>query len=304
MWQFGWVFYESYHRHPIVLTSTEISKRLGITYKSALNLKRRQQLFCAHQSHRIQQLFTEELKQRFDGFNLPHKRNTDITELVADMKPVNIDSMCIFSASQRANKGRARYRSGGLTASIYLSDKIDNGRQVGSLFQSITFKQGPCILKSVPTQQAAHIRPILDDHIPHRTTVFSDKGYQWYVNPNHRTINHSAHSPDKRYKWSRNRWSKNGIHNNVAEGIQGSFKTAMRTYRYFQPKFSDLYATEWCCMKNIKYFGLDRLYEKGIGRSSGNSGVGSEYDNLEPIPRSLSPQLYKFTLYSTTHHPR
>jgi hypothetical protein len=280
MWQFGWLLYESYHRSPVVVTSTEISKRLGITYKSALNLKRRFQLYCAHQSHRIQQLFTEELKKQFNNFDLPHKRDTDITELIKDKTPVNIDSMALFSASQRANKGRARYRATGLTASIYLSDKIDNGRQVGSLFQSITFKQGPCILKSVPTQQATHIRPILDDYIPHRTVVFSDEGYRWIVNPNHRSVCHSAHSKDKRYKWSRNRWSKNGIHNNVAEGIQGSFKTAMRTYRYFKPEYSDLYATEWTTMKNIKYFGLDRLYEKEMGGKVLNKFVGKKYDKF------------------------
>jgi hypothetical protein len=256
--------YESYQRHPVVVTSSEISKRLGITYKSALLLKRRFQLFCSDQSEKVRALFNHELKEKFNGFNFPIKRDTDLTpylKVAGDPEqktPVNIDTMALFSASQRANKGRARHRHGGCTASIFLSDTL-GGKQVGSLYQTICWKKGPIILKSLPTQRAEHLRPILNGYIPHRIPVFSDEGYKWYVNPNHRTINHSAKSKDKRYRWARNRWSKLGVNVQAAEGQQGSFKTAMRTYRYFKPEYSQLYAEEWTFMKNIKYFGFEAL---------------------------------------------
>jgi hypothetical protein len=300
----------------------EISKRLGIAYKSALNLKRRFQLFCAQQSNKIQQLITDELNQRYNGFNFPVKRDTDLAPYLKpvehklssnkrpvnltshhitsnnpvntgsnqdglpytteEIKPVNIDTMVLFSASQRANKGRSRYRSGcGVSASAYLSDAL-GGKQIGSIMQTITWKKGPVILRSVPTQRAEHLRPILDSYIPHRVPVFSDEGYKWYVNPNHRMVNHSAKSKDKRYRWARNRYSKNSCHVQCAEGIQSSWKTAMRNYRYFKPAYSQLYAEEWCFLKNLKYFGVDRVIEGGLGVSPDKRAVGSEYMEFEP----------------------
>ncbi|EMO02029.1 hypothetical protein LEP1GSC112_1945 [Leptospira interrogans serovar Pomona str. UT364] len=40
LWMFSYVFYESMIQHPKVLTSTEISKRLKISYKGAATLKK------------------------------------------------------------------------------------------------------------------------------------------------------------------------------------------------------------------------------------------------------------------------
>jgi hypothetical protein len=76
---FGWVFYTAYKMHPQPLTGTMIHKSLGISMKAATLLKRRFQLFCAQQDELIRENFTEELKQKFDGFNLPPNRNTDLT---------------------------------------------------------------------------------------------------------------------------------------------------------------------------------------------------------------------------------
>ena len=341
MWMFGWVFYETFHRHPNVLTGAEISRRLGISPNSALRLKRRLQLFKSHQDEKIQKLILKELTEEFKNFNLPTKRDTDLTYILNPNKkpeekvikidkaktvkeekqntsnnnqnlnkngsnnqnldknnrtiktlkikktlinkdknvktieskknnktenleglqtPVNIDTMAMFSASQRANKGRSRRKHTGLTASIYMSDKL-GGKQIGSLFQCIARKKGWVIFKSIGTNQAKELRPILNKYIPERTVVFSDEGYKWYSNPNHRMVNHSAKSKYKKYRFARNRWSKNGIHSQAGESIQGSFKTAMRNYRYFKPANSQLYANEWTFMKNIKYFGIDALVE-------------------------------------------
>ncbi|EMM75047.1 hypothetical protein LEP1GSC040_0620 [Leptospira santarosai str. 2000030832] len=47
LWMFGFVFYEALIQHPKVLTSTEIARRLKISYKAAALLKRRFQLLCS-----------------------------------------------------------------------------------------------------------------------------------------------------------------------------------------------------------------------------------------------------------------
>ncbi|EKO14076.1 hypothetical protein LEP1GSC081_1937 [Leptospira kirschneri str. H1] len=47
LWMFGYVFYESMIQHPKVVTSTEISKRLRISYKGASMLKKRFQVFAS-----------------------------------------------------------------------------------------------------------------------------------------------------------------------------------------------------------------------------------------------------------------
>ena len=313
IWKFGWVFYESFKRYPQVLTSSEIQRRLSISSKAALNLKRRHQLFCAQQQDKIKKLFYQELEQRYTGFNFPPDRDTDLMEILKngisdnklkktarsnsdagsawpdekdtdnkqaenhckqgiqstsinsteETRPVNIDTMALFSASQRANKGRKRHKHSGMTASIYMSDKL-GGKQVGSLYQTITWKEGPIIITSVPTNRIEHLKPVIDACVPPRTPVFSDEGYKWLSWVNHRTINHSAKSPDKKYRWARNRWSKNGINSQVAEGSQSSYKCAMKQYRYFRPAYSQLYADEFSFMRNVSYFGIDKI----IGSSS------------------------------------
>ncbi|EMO55148.1 hypothetical protein LEP1GSC172_4042, partial [Leptospira noguchii] len=49
LWMFSYVFYESMIQHPKVVTSTEISKRLKISYKGGANLKKRFQVFASQQ---------------------------------------------------------------------------------------------------------------------------------------------------------------------------------------------------------------------------------------------------------------
>lgn len=117
-WYFGWAVVESIIRYPQVLTSTEIRKRLGIAKNSATLLKRRVQLFCSQQMPKIRVLMHKELKDKFSDFELPRSEKEDITELVKDKPVVNADTCALFSASQRANKGRKRFKHSGLTASI------------------------------------------------------------------------------------------------------------------------------------------------------------------------------------------
>jgi len=99
---------------------------------------------------------------------------------------------------------------------------------------------------------------------------------------------HSAKSKEKRYRWARNRFSKNGIHNQCAEGIQSAFKTAMRNYRYFKPVWSQLYATEWSYLKNLKYFGEGLIPDSG-GDTHTTVGIRQKKSLIIFYPQS--PQL-------------
>ncbi|ONF90119.1 transposase [Leptospira santarosai] len=92
---------------------------------------------------------------------------------------------------------------------------------------------------------------------------------------NHRQINHSAHSKDVRYRWARNRWSKNGVHNQVAEGNQRLLKTAFSSYCYIRPENSTRYLNEFSFLKNAHVFGLDVIcenaYQEYVSKSESRS---------------------------------
>lgn len=191
----------------------------------------------------------------------------------------------MYSASQRANQGRKRYRHSGSTASIYLSDKL-GGRQVGTLAHTLAIKKGPVFFHSVPNQKMNTLGVIIKDHLPLQTPLMTDSAYQflWNIYKNHRSVNHSAHAKDVRYKWARNRWSKNGVHNQVAEGNHRLLKTAFASYCYIRPENSTRYLNEFSFLKNAHVFGLDVICENGevlagdVGdaREMGRSSFGSD----------------------------
>ncbi|AAS70611.1 conserved hypothetical protein [Leptospira interrogans serovar Copenhageni str. Fiocruz L1-130] len=269
LWMFGYVFLESMIQHPKVVTSTEISKRLRISYKGAASLKKRFQVFASQQLPKYQKLTYDALDREFKDFSLPPDEDTDITEIMENRPYVCADTVVLYSASQRANQGRKRYRHAGSTASIYLSDKL-GGRQVGTLAHTIAVKQGPVFFHSVPNQKMNTLGPIIQNHLPLQTPLMTDEGYPWLWNiyKSHRSVNHSAHSKDARYKWARNRWSKNGVHNQVAEGNHRLLKTAFSSYCYIRPENSTRYLNEFSFLKNAHVFGLDVICENGsVGAS-------------------------------------
>lgn len=243
---FGVVFYESMIQHPKVVTSIEISKRLRISYKGAASLKKRLQVFASQQLPKYKQLTFDALDREFKDFSLPLDEDTDITEIMENKPYVCADTVVLYSASQRANQGRKRYRYSGSTSSIYLSDKL-GGKQVGTLEHTIAIKQGPVFFHSVPNQKMNTLGPIIKNHLPLQTPLMTDSAYQflWNIYKNHRQINHSAHSKDARYKWARNRWSKNGVHSQVAEGNHRLLKTAFSSYCYIRPENSTRYLNEF-----------------------------------------------------------
>ncbi len=163
-------------------------------------------------------------------------------------------------ASQRANKGRKNYKNRGLTASIFLQDRL-GGKQIGTLVHVMGTRQGWCLLDSIPDQKAVTIGPLIRKSLPISTAVFTDEGYPWLyrVYRNHRMVNHSLKSKDNRWRFSRERWSRKGVHNQIAEGLNSSLKSAMAGYRYFKPEYSKLYLNEWSFFKNINYFGFEKI---------------------------------------------
>ena len=246
-----------------MISAAQIRRRLGVSHSTSLLLKRRLQLFLSDLVPAIRELMAQEAAEAFSGLKLPE--NKDVSTLVANKPVVHTDTLALFSATQRSNGGRARWRHTGQTASIYLSDKVAEQRgkfQIGTLTHTVAIKKGPILLTSLRDQTQRSIEPALK-FLPRETVIMSDEGTPWLSRyfPNHRAINHSARAKDKkRSKWARNRWSKNGVHNQVAEGNQRMVKMSfLAAYGYFRPEFSQLYLNEYSALKTIRAVGFDIL---------------------------------------------
>jgi len=275
-WMFGWAVFESIKRHPSVLTASQIQRSIGISEKASLMLKRRIQIFASEQKDRIRDLIFAEMKKEFKDFLLPTD-GTDIRKIAERKNIVHADSMVLWSASVRANKGRKRHRSKGLTSSIYMSDKL-GGKQVGTLVHVMGTEQGWCVLDSVSDQKANTIGTIFRKYLPPSTAIFTDEGYQWLyrVYRNHRMVNHSLKSKDPRWRLSTERWSKNGVCNSIAEGLNSSLKNAFASYKYTKPEYSQMYLNEWSFFKNLNYFGFEKIAKRAKVKSSGNRDCGEK----------------------------
>ena len=182
---------------------------------------------------------------------------------------VNADTMVLFSASQRANKGRKRHRHGGQTASIYLSDAL-GGKQIGSLVHTIAIKGGGVLFQYIQDQTSQSLGSQILEVIPKHSYLFTDEGYPFLegIYKNHRMVNHSLKSKDKRFRFSRNRWCQNGVHNQVAEGYHNNLKTAFRSYNYFKPEYAGLYLSEYSLMANLNHYGIESILNADRGLES------------------------------------
>ncbi|AFM10697.1 hypothetical protein Turpa_0034 [Turneriella parva DSM 21527] len=259
-WTISYLLKEAQVQYPKVLTVAEIKRRLGLSSTgTAYLLKRRIQLFASDLVPRMQEAFYRDNKLRFGDFRFPRDREADLTELVKDKPIPQADTLVLYSVGNLSNKGRKRFRRKGQTSSIYRSSSVDGrGEQVGTLVNTVAVKNGPAFFDSIPNQKAETVNPILFKYIPVHNPVFTDGGYS-LPSMNHRTINHSLKSKDKRHTWSRGRWSKNGIHTQVAEGRQGILKRAFRSYGWLNPKYSTLALNEFTAIGNLRYFGLEDL---------------------------------------------
>ncbi len=212
----------------------------------------------------MQRKFYEDNKLEFEGFRFPSDKNADLSEMVRDKKVPQADTVVLYSCGMLANKGRKRFKRTGQTSSIYMSESL-GGKQVGTLVSTVAVKQGPVFYDSIPNQKAETIFPVLGKYVPVHNPLFTDEGYRGYPGMNHRMVNHSRKSSDKRYKWARNRWSRNGVHCNVAEGKNGILKRSFSSYVWINPRYSNLYLQEYAFNANLRYFGLEQLAPEGDG---------------------------------------
>jgi len=256
-WMFGYLLKEGQIQYPKVLTIAEIRKRLGVSITTAVRLKRRLQLFASDVMPRMQKKFYTDNKLLYHDFKFPKNRETDLTPIVKDLKIPSADTVVLYSCGRLANKGRKRHKRLGQTSSIYRSESL-GADQVGTLVNTLGVKKGPTFYDSIPNSKASTVNPILFKYIPYHNPIFTDEGYS-LQSKNHRTVNHSRKSLDKRFKWAQNRFSKNGIHNNVAEGKNGVLKKAFGSHTWINPKHSNLYLTEFAFNANLRYFELDDL---------------------------------------------
>ncbi|PJZ58456.1 transposase [Leptospira barantonii] len=294
-------------RSPKVLTASEIKRKTGVSYKTALLLKRRIQLFASEQKESFRDLIYEKLASSFQEFRLPvanENGKTNVSEkksaqprtpakllkkALKGKEQVNADTLVLFSASQRANKGRKRHKHGGCTASIYMSEKL-GGKQIGTLVHTIATSEGALILDSVPDQKMNTLGPLFLKNIPKTAPIFTDSAYTWLsgVYKNHRMVNHSAKSKDSRYRWARNRWSRDGVHIQYAEGNHRVIKQAFSEYGYIRPEYSQLYLNEYCFFKNLKAFGIEKLVERNRLRNE-ESKKGIEVAEVAKIEKMQNP---------------
>jgi transposase-like protein len=289
---FGWCLYESLQRYPKILSASEIKRRLGVSKNTATLLKRRLALLASDQMPKIKKLMFEEMQKNLGDVVFP-REDVDLAPYIQGKNIPQIDTCALWSASQRSNSGRKRHKHGGLTSSIYLSNHIKQGAQIGVLVNSISWVGGPIIYDSIPDNTAATLRPLLDSYVAKNIPVFTDEGYKFYyrINKNHRMINHSLKSKDKRYRYSRQRWSRNSINTQCIEGHNSLLKRHfLAAYHYVSPKYSQLYLDEYAFIRNIKYYGWDSL----LGEDSVVLNVGRVYPQEKTtIPEMIEKYLYK-----------
>ncbi len=276
---------------PQMISAAQIRRRLGVSKSTSLLLKRRLQLFLTDLVPVIKERMAGDLRKEFGGLILP--ANSDVSEIVRGKPVVHMDTLAMFSATQRANGGRARHRHSGQTASIYLTEKVAEERgkfQIGTLVHTIAIRQGPVILDSVPGVAQKNVQPLFS-FLPQQTPTFTDDGYPWLsrYNRNHRAVNHSARAKDKKRNiWARNRWSRGGVHNQVAEGTQRIVKASfLAAYGYFDPKFSQLYLNEYSALKSIRVYGLENLLKRPIVSIVDPKYSGSPSGDLKSAPHDF-----------------
>ncbi len=211
----------------------------------------------------------QEIRGEFGEDYILPEGDVDLSELIKDKPVVHMDSVALFSASQRANGYRKRFKHKGQTASIYLSDTVaeEKGKyQIGTLVHTIGVKGGSFILDSIPDQKQSTVQPLLN-YLPYNTPIFTDQGYPYLkrYNRNHRAVNHSLRAKrEDRNTWGRDRWCKDGVNNQVAEGFQRTVKYAFLSgYSYVSPKYSQLYLNEYAGIKALRVHGLNRILGEG-----------------------------------------
>jgi len=227
-------------------------------------MKRRLQLFLIKFEPAIKTIINQEIEKHYTkDFRFPNDVNADISAEIAGKPILTADTCAIFSASQRTNGFRKRYAKG-MTASIFMDDKValERGKyQIASLYSIIILKGVGVLLDSIPDLQLKTVQPLFSVLSNPHTPLFTDEGYRFMqTNLNHRMINHSAKSKDKRYQFSRERWCKGGVNNQASECFQRGLKhNFIGGHTYFRHEYSNLYLKEYATLKSILTYELQRL---------------------------------------------
>ncbi|BDA78593.1 transposase [Leptospira kobayashii] len=257
---FSYILHDQILQYPKVVTSTEISRKLNLPYKTAYYLKRRIQVVTSLLNETLQKQLYNELEEYGNKNPIKLPKSGDLRPLIAN-KPVAVaDSVVLYSSSLRANKHRSRrYKTG--TSSIYLSNSL-GGEQKGILVHTVGVNHGMTFYKSIPLNNQSYLLQDLNSKIPQAIPLFTDEGYTFiWDRPNHRMVNHSKKSSDHRYNLSRERWiTKDGVSSNGAEARNNTLKQSFRSYHYISPKWSQLYLDEISFLGNLRYSeGLKKL---------------------------------------------
>jgi hypothetical protein len=258
---FSFILHEIITAYPNVVTAKAIQRKLNLkSYSSSWLLKKRIQVFMS-------QLNESFLKQTKEALELEAKQNHyskmpfrgEVSEAIKNRVVTNIDTCALFSVSVRANKFRSRYRHGGITSSIYRSAK-SGGEQVGTLASNITVKGSLSFYESHPLTTTDYAVSHLSKVVNPYSVLMADEAYSSLFGKyrNVRLINHSLKAKRKIHSFSKERWSKEGVNTNSVEGSNGVLKSAMRQYRWFNCKYSQLYLNEFAVAKNIKFFNLEK----------------------------------------------
>ncbi|WP_225913389.1 hypothetical protein [Leptospira yasudae] len=276
LWVFSYLLIESIELFPLGLSASAICRKLSVSKNTGTLLKRRLQIFLSDLIPSIKREMVKDLKKAWKGKKLPE--SGDLKQFIEGLPVVHTDTLALFSASQRANGYRKRFKHKGQTASIYLTDAVAEERgkyQIGTLCHTLAIKGGPVILSSVPDQKQKSLQPLFG-FLPEDVPLFADEGMPWMerYNVNFRQVNHSLRAVDtKRNVWGRNRWSKDGIHSQCAEGTQRSIKYSfLASYSYIRPENSILYLNEYSALKGLRVYGLERLIGEKKTRKLSNVG--------------------------------
>jgi hypothetical protein len=118
---FSYVVHDSLLQYPKSITSTEISRKLELPYKTAYYLKRRIQIFFTLLNEKLRKQMYQELSEYNEKHPIKLPKNGDLREVLQNEPVAVADSVVLYSSSLRANKHRSRrYKTG--TSSIYLSN--------------------------------------------------------------------------------------------------------------------------------------------------------------------------------------
>ncbi|TGL03600.1 hypothetical protein EHQ43_17425 [Leptospira bouyouniensis] len=272
----SFIIWDMVNQYPKIMTSMEISRKLNLSYKTSFYLKKRLQIIFSQLNDNLKKNLYEELKNPVES----------------DKKPIAVaDSVCLFSASLRANKFRSRrYKTG--TASIYLSNSL-GGEQKGVLVHTVGINHGMSFYKSIPLNNQEYLGKDLDDKIPKNVTLYTDEGYTFiWDRPNHKMVNHSRKSNDPRYNLSRERWvTREGVSSNGAEARNNILKQSFRSYGYVSPKYSQLYLDEISFLGNIRFVPeLRSLLSLG---EVNFVGLGNKSYSQENLTHNIKKYLYR-----------